>query len=180
MLLDKKNGQHLALITDVPLGYLRNLVSEVRMKDYNETSWHSWYKRTGSGQLLRQASTAVCILNEMIFGISDQATEYFRRRFQKSSKRRQEGQESDAKFVGAQHFNTELSMFGESRWKVLQDEGLRSHLIDCIGRILHEYLSHEVWDLPTENRSPVILHDYEAEDISVNLFHDAAMLHQVT
>ncbi|XP_004295659.1 PREDICTED: uncharacterized protein LOC101290940 [Fragaria vesca subsp. vesca] len=152
LMADKKNGQHLALITDIPLGYLRNLVSEVRMKDYNETSWHSWYKRTGSGQLLRQASTAVCILNEMIFGISDQATEYFRRRFQKSSKR---------------------------RWKVLQDEGLRSHLIDCIGRILHEYLSHEVWDLPTENRSPVILHDYEAEDISVNLFHDTAMLHQV-
>lgn len=171
-LLDKKNGQHLALITDIPLGYLRKLVSEVRMKDYNETSWHSWYKRTGSGQLLRQASTAVCILNEMIFGISDQATEYFRMRFQMSRKRRQEVQESDAEFVDGQPF-------GESRWKVLQDEGLRSHLIDCIGRILHEYLSHEVWDLPTENRSSIILPDYEAEDINLNLFHDAAMLHQV-
>ncbi|KAK9937473.1 hypothetical protein M0R45_014259 [Rubus argutus] len=172
LMADKKNGQHLALITDLPLGYLRKLVSEVRMKDYNETSWHSWYTRTGSGQLLRQTSTAVCILNEMIFGISDQATEYFRMRFQMSRKRRQEVQESDAEFVDGQPF-------GESRWKVLQDESLRSHLIDCIGRILHEYLSHEVWDLPTENRSSIILPDYEAEDISLNLFHDAAMLHQV-
>ncbi|XP_062012029.1 uncharacterized protein LOC133728620 [Rosa rugosa] len=179
LMADKKNGQHLALVTDIPLGYLRKLVSEVRMKDYNETSWHSWYKRTGSGQLLRQASTAVCILNEMIFGISDQATEYFRRRFQNSRKRSQEFPESDAEFVGGQPFKTELSMFGESRWKVLQDEGLRSYLIDCIGRILHEYLSHEVWDLPTENRSSIILHDYEAEDISINLFHDTAMLQQV-
>nr|GEW59086.1 ARM repeat superfamily protein [Tanacetum cinerariifolium] len=36
-------------------------------------SWQSWYKRSNSGKLVRQASTDVCILNEMVFGLSDQA-----------------------------------------------------------------------------------------------------------
>lgn len=148
------------------------------MKDYNKTSWHSWYNRTGSGQLVRQASTAICILNEMIFGISDQATDFFTRMFQKSSKRRKEVQESDAGFNDGQPSEIESSMFCESSWKVLQDEGLRNHLIDSIGRILHEYLSHEVWDLPTEHKSSAIHPDYETEDISLNFFHDTAMLHQ--
>ncbi|KAI5332614.1 hypothetical protein L3X38_022743 [Prunus dulcis] len=180
LMTDIKNGQHLSLITEIPLGCLRKLVSEIRMKDYNKASWHSWYNRTGSGQLLRQASTAVCILNEIIFGISDQATDFFTRIFPNSRKRRKEVQESGAGFAGGQPFEIESSMFCESSWKVLQDEGLRSHLIDCIGRILHEYLSHEVWELPTEHKSSGIHPDYEAEDISVNFFQDTAMLHQVT
>lgn len=178
-LLDIKNGQHLSLITEIPLGCLRKLVSEIRMKDYNKASWHSWYNRTGSGQLLRQASTAVCILNEMIFGISDQATDFFTRIFPNSRKRRKEVRESGAGFAGGQRFEIESSVLCESSWKVLQDEGLRSHLIDCIGRILHEYLSHEVWELPTEHKSSGIHPDHEAEDVSVNFFQDTAMLHQV-
>lgn len=177
-LLDKKHGQHLSHITDIPVGYLRKLVSEVRMKDYNKVSWHSWYNRTGSGQLLRQASTAVCILNEMIFGMSDQATDIFARMFQKARKRRKEVQDSDAGFADGQPFKVESSMLCESSWNVLKDEELRSHLIDCVGRILLEYLSHEVWDLPTEHKSSSMHLDYEAEDINLNFFQDTAMLHQ--
>ncbi|KAM1570897.1 hypothetical protein ACFX10_035845 [Malus domestica] len=144
LMTDKKHGLHLSHITDIPVGYLRKLVSEVRMKDYNEVSWHSWYNRTGLGQLLRQASTAVCILNEMIFGMSDQATDIFARMFQKARKRRKEVQDSDAGFADGQPFKVESSMLFESSWNVLKDEELRSHLIDCVGRILLEYLSHEV------------------------------------
>ncbi|KAM1795905.1 hypothetical protein ACFX15_035262 [Malus domestica] len=178
LMTDKKHGLHLSHITDIPVGYLRKLVSEVRMKDYNEVSWHSWYNRTGSGQLLRQASTAVCILNEMIFGMSDQATDIFARMFQKARKRRKEVQDSDAGFADGQPFKVESSMLFESSWNVLKDEELRSHLIDCVGRILLEYLSHEVWDLPTEHKSSSMHPDYDAEDINLNLFQDTAMLHQ--
>jgi hypothetical protein len=35
----------------------------------------------------------------------------------------------------------ECSLPNESVWKASQDKGLQSHLIDCVGRILHEYLS---------------------------------------
>ncbi|KAK7859044.1 telo2-interacting protein 1 like protein [Quercus suber] len=147
-LVDIRSEGHLSLITDVPLGYLRKLISEIRVKEYNNETWQSWYNRTGSGQLLRQASTAVCILNEMIFGLSDQAFHIFTRMFHKSREKREEAQEFDAGLANGQHHKTECSLPNESVWKVSQDKGVRSNLIDCVGRILHEYLSPEVWDLP--------------------------------
>lgn len=169
---------HLSLITDVPLGYLRNLISEIRVKEYNNESWQSWYNRTGSGQLLRQASTAVCILNEMIFGLSDQAFQIFTRMFHKSRAKREEAQEFDAGLANGQHHKTECSLPNESVWKLSQDKGVRSNLIDCVGRILHEYLSPEVWDLPVEHNSSLIHLDGEDEDISLHFFRDTAMLQQ--
>lgn len=161
---DLRSEGHLSIIADIPLVYLRKLISEIRVKEYNNESWQSWYNRTGSGQLLRQASTAVCILNEMIFGLSDQAVDIFTRMFQKSGAKREEFQELDA------------GLANESVWRSSQDKGVRSQLIDCVGRILHEYLSPEVWDLPLEHKSSLI---DEAEDISLHFFRDTAMLHQV-
>lgn len=163
LLLDLRSEGHLSIIADIPLVYLRKLISEIRVKEYNNESWQSWYNRTGSGQLLRQASTAVCILNEMIFGLSDQAVDIFTRMFQKSGAKREEFQELDA------------GLANESVWRSSQDKGVRSQLIDCVGRILHEYLSPEVWDLPLEHKSSLI---DEAEDISLHFFRDTAMLHQ--
>lgn len=158
---------HLSLITEIPLGYLRKLVSEVRLKECNKESWQTWYDRTGSGQLVRQASTAACILNELIFGVSDQAINSFTRMFQKSRTTKEEGQEE-----------IKCRMLTETIWKVSQEKGVRSHLIDCIGRILHEYLCPEVWDFPTERKSSLVKPDSEDEDISLYFFRDAAMLHQ--
>ncbi|XP_062115745.1 uncharacterized protein LOC133829920 [Humulus lupulus] len=176
LMADFRGGMHLSLITEIPLGYLRKLVSEVRMKECNKECWQSWYNRNGSGQLLRQAGTAVCILNEMIFGISDQSNNDFARRFQKSWKKENEIQEIDDKLSDSQPYK---SMFTKSKWKVSHDKGARSHLIDCIGRILHEYLTPEIWDLPIESKSSVLEPDYEDGDISLYFFRDTAMLHQV-
>ncbi|GKV29316.1 hypothetical protein SLEP1_g38253 [Rubroshorea leprosula] len=53
LMTDLKTEGHLSVITDIPLGCLRKLVSEVRVKEYNKESWLSWYNRIGSGQLLR-------------------------------------------------------------------------------------------------------------------------------
>ncbi|KAM6575359.1 hypothetical protein CsatA_023686 [Cannabis sativa] len=138
---DFRGGMHLSLITESPLGYLRKLVSEIRMKEFKKESWQSWYNRNGSGQLLRQAGTAVCILNEMIYGISDQSNNSFARRFQKSRKKENEIQEIDDRLSGTQPHK---SLFTESKWKVSHEKGVRTHLIDCIGRILHEYLTPEI------------------------------------
>lgn len=158
----------MSLVTEIPLGYLRKLVSEVRLKDCNKESWKTWYDRTGSGQLVRQASTAACILNELIFGISNQAINSFMRMFQKSRTNKEEGKK-----------DIECRSLTEMMWKVSQERGARSHLIDCIGRILHEYLCPEVWDLPIEHKSTTpVQPDSEAEDISLHFFRDTAMLHQ--
>ncbi|XP_059591268.1 uncharacterized protein LOC100246156 isoform X3 [Vitis vinifera] len=176
---DFRSEGYLSVITDIPLGYFRKLVSEVRMREYSKESWQSWYHRTGSGQLLRQASTAACMLNEMIFGISDQAVEDFARMFQKSKINQENMKGYDAGFSGDQHYRHEAPMINESIWRVWQGRGARSHLIDCIGNIMHEYLSSEVWDLPTEQKSSLLQADGEAGNFSLHFLCDTTLLHQV-
>ncbi|QCD89134.1 hypothetical protein DEO72_LG4g72 [Vigna unguiculata] len=85
----------------------------------------SWYDRHGSGQLLRQASTAACMLNEIIFGISERASNDVASIFHNCA-------------------------FHTSFWKMPKDKGVRSYLVECIGGILHEYLAAEVWNVPID------------------------------
>lgn len=178
LFVDYKSEGHLSVITDIPLGYLRQLVLEVRRKEYTKESWQSWYHRTGSGQLLRQASTAVCILNEMIFGISGQAVDAFTRMFQKSKIKGAEFQESDDVSSGGQPHKHKPAVLDESVWKIALQKGSRGHFIDCIGKILHEYLCSEVWELPVDHPSLLMQSGAEVEDITSYFFRDIAMLHQ--
>lgn len=152
------------VVADIPLGYIRKLVSELRIRDCNGEGWQSWYRRSGSGQLLRQASIAVCILNEMIFGLSDQAVENLKQMFSKTSRR------GDKNFMG--------SCMNQHSWG-FPEEASRGLLIACIGRILHEYLSPEVWNVPLECGSSILDFDSEVEQIPSHLFTDTAMLQQV-
>ncbi|XP_069148470.1 uncharacterized protein [Solanum lycopersicum] len=174
---DPRSEGPLSVIIDLPLENLRKLVSEIRMKEYSEESWQSWYSRITSGQLVRQASTAVCILNELIFGLSDQALDDFNRMFRAyvmeplENKKYQE----DA----SQHQKIEQSTTKGSVWKICQVKGERSHLVDCIGSILHEYLSPEIWSLPIEHTAALQQYDCEDANISSHFFNDNVMLHQV-
>ncbi|KAL9268509.1 TELO2-interacting protein 1-like protein [Drosera capensis] len=97
LIADCRTDVSLSNVVEVPLGHLRKLVSEIRMKEYNDERWQHWYSRTGFGQLLRQASTAVCILNEMIYGMSDHAAENFANMFNRSNNRQDDGDKSCAK-----------------------------------------------------------------------------------
>ncbi|XP_023644344.1 TELO2-interacting protein 1 homolog isoform X2 [Capsella rubella] len=151
-----KNEGHLAVILDIPLGVFRKLVSDVRVKEYNGEDWQSWCNRTGSGQLVRQAATAACILNEMIFGSTDQATDALARLLQKSRKG-----------------GDKLS------WKISWNKRAKSHLVDCVGKILHEYQSSEVWDLPVDQKTIPGQTDTNVQHISLHFLRDCAMLHQV-
>ncbi|KVI02339.1 Armadillo-like helical [Cynara cardunculus var. scolymus] len=138
----------LSIIKDIPLSYLRKLIGDIRNKEYTKENWQSWYNKTNSGKLVRQASTAVCILNEMIFGLSDQAVDDLKRRFHKSSSSR-EGTEDDD--PGPRN-KIQDDVTNVSGWNISLED-LRSQLIDCVGSILHEYLSSEVWNLPLEQSS---------------------------
>ncbi|QCD89332.1 Armadillo-type fold [Vigna unguiculata] len=136
------------------LGYFRKLISELRLREYNEESWQSWYDRHGSGQLLRQASTAACMLNEIIFGISERASNDFASIFHNCA-------------------------FHTSFWKMPKDKGVRSYLVECIGGILHEYLAAEVWNVPIDcGTADLPRNAVVEEDISLYFFQDAAMLRE--
>ncbi|KDP40201.1 hypothetical protein JCGZ_02199 [Jatropha curcas] len=179
LMADFKSEGHMSVVTDIPLDYVRKLISEVRVKECNKESWQSWYNRTGSGQLLRQASTAACILNEMIFGLSDQSVDSLIKMFHKSRVKREEVQEFDESIAGGQDCMAESPEHTHSIWKLSQEKASRSHLIDCVGRILHEYLSSEVWDLPIDHKPSHIQPDGEVGEITLHFFQDTAMLHQV-
>ncbi|KAF5948988.1 hypothetical protein HYC85_014945 [Camellia sinensis] len=178
LMADSRSEGSLSIVTDVPLDYLRKLVSEVRVKEHRKESWQSWCNRTGSGQLVRQASTAVCILNEIIFGVSDKAVDAFARMFQGSRLRWEEIERCGAEYDDVQFCKFEHPVLSASIWKISQEKAARSHLIDSIGRILHEYLSPEVWSLPLEHKSSLQQPDSEVEDITLHFFHDAALLYQ--
>ncbi|VFQ84229.1 unnamed protein product [Cuscuta campestris] len=165
----------LSAIADIPLGHLRKLISEVRTKGYHSESWLSWYKRTGSGQLVRQASTAACILNEMIYGISDQVIANFQTMFGKSSL--SGNGECFYADDNGEYFEFVGNAQEECVWNVNKGGNARSQLIDCIGNILHEYLSSEIWDLPLESSS--VSHFDGEGNLNSYFFHDNAMLQQV-
>ncbi|KAI3496636.1 hypothetical protein L1887_39007 [Cichorium endivia] len=132
LIAGSKTEGNLSIIKDIPLSYLRKLISDIRNKEYTNENWKSWYDRNNSGKLVRQASTAACILNEMMFGLSDEAIDNLKRRFHKKD-------DTDS-------------------WNVSLNEDIRSQLIDSIGSILHEYLSLEIWNLPLNGDGDVNVH----------------------
>ncbi|CAN4102148.1 unnamed protein product [Withania somnifera] len=174
---DPRSEGPLSVIIDLPLENLRKLVSEIRMKEYSEESWQSWYSRITSGQLVRQASTAVCILNELVFGLSDQAIDDCNRMFKAYALAPQEN--TKCQEDATQCWKIEQSTTKGSVWKICQVKGDMRHLVDCIGSILHEYLSPEIWNLPVEHTSSFQQYDCEDTNISSHFFNDNVMLHQV-
>ncbi|KAK6133097.1 hypothetical protein DH2020_033136 [Rehmannia glutinosa] len=170
----QSEGSYSGLI-DILLGHLHKLISELRMKEYHKDSWQSWYKKTGSGHLVRQACTAVCILNEMIFGLSDQSITSFNKMFRSSSRHETKGIYGNG---NGESCGYEGALPDHWVQKIYQNSGARSHLIDCIGSILHEYLSPEIWDLPLGFPASV-QQSGEDGDISLHFFNDNGMLHQV-
>ncbi|PNX60969.1 hypothetical protein L195_g060441, partial [Trifolium pratense] len=155
--LDQRGEGLLSHLTETLLGYFRKLVTELRSKEYNKESWQSWYDRTGSGKLLRQASTAACVINEMIFGLSDQAINDFARIFHRSA---------ISKGVLVQS-NKQDCAINESSWKIPKHTGVKSYLVDCIGGILHEYLAAEVWSIPVDRKVADLQLNVSVEDISL-------------
>ncbi|XP_073101575.1 uncharacterized protein [Elaeis guineensis] len=165
----------LSVLMDILLDYFHKLISDLRIRAYNKESWQSWHSRSGSRKLLRQTSIAGCMLNEMIYGLSDQSVSLNSKLFMKKG-----AEIEEAQGVEFTCNNDQPSGFRNdgSAWKVRQEKDTRDHVMHCVGSILHEYMSPEVWDLPIDQKSPLLEHEIET-DVSLHFFRDATMLHQV-
>lgn len=174
LLLGHRSDASLSVLMDILLDYFHRLISDLRIRAYNKESWQSWHSQGGSGKLLRQTSVAVCMLNEMIYGLSDQSVSLNSKLFMKKG-----AEVEEAQGVEFTCNNDQPSGFRKvgSAWKVRQEKNTRDHVIHCVGSILHEYMSTEVWDLPIDQKSPLLEREIET-DISLHFFRDAAMLHQ--
>uniref|UniRef100_A0A1D1ZHU6 TELO2-interacting protein 1 n=1 Tax=Anthurium amnicola TaxID=1678845 RepID=A0A1D1ZHU6_9ARAE len=175
IIAEHRSDVSLSLVIDTPLESFRKLISEIRKKGYSKENWQSWYSRSGFGQLVRQASTAACVLNEIIYGTSDRSADLYAQLFGRNKAKIRESQENQVMCV-----NNKLVydvQQGKSVWKSSQDA--KEQVIYSVGSILHEYLSPEVWDLPVDEKSLKLLQGIEAENLSLHFLRDDIMLHQV-
>lgn len=172
--LEHRSDVSLSLIIDGPLECIRKLISEIRMKSFSKENWQLWYSRSGSGQFVRQASTASCVINEMIYGTSDQSTDLFAKFLGKNRSKITRSQENRAVDANDKlDFNLRKGKFV---WKTSQDA--KEQVINCVGAVLHEYLSHEIWELPIDEKSSKLPQGMQAENLSLHFLRDSIMLHQ--
>uniref|UniRef100_B9HGV4 ARM repeat superfamily protein n=1 Tax=Populus trichocarpa TaxID=3694 RepID=B9HGV4_POPTR len=129
---------------------------------YHWVTFVNWFLRSVIRSLLKKAGN---------LGITGQV--------QANCCAREGVQAPDAKGADAQPNTVEHPERTRSIWKVSQERVARSHLNDCVGRIAHEYLSSEVWNLPIDQKSSLVQSDGEVEEITLHFFHDTAMLQQV-
>ncbi|KAG8092661.1 hypothetical protein GUJ93_ZPchr0012g21605 [Zizania palustris] len=152
----------LSVIVDILLDQFRRLSTELRAKDIHKSGVQKWYMKSDAGQTLRLASSSVCMLNELIYGLSDQSLSICLELFNKNDHLTACGQHG-----GSTNRNV---------WKIGEQMGMKDHIIHCIGSILHEYMAPEIWDLPTEPDSELCLTEM---NIPLHFFRDTTALHQV-
>ncbi|KAL2897187.1 TELO2-interacting protein 1-like protein [Bienertia sinuspersici] len=172
----------LVLSTPSSTGYLHSL-AELRASSKNIYSACQHFKniiekvgnlgntRTHSGQLLRQAGTAACILNEILFGMSDQALDVFRNLFHESGTTIEEKQKSYVAAFG-QSSQALYHVSDGSHWKMNGAACMRQHVIDCVGTILHEYMAPEVWYLPAIHEPSLFQSSGKSESFAKHFLHD--------
>lgn len=173
----------LSILIEIPLESLRHAISELRLKDYRDEDWCTWYSRHESGRVLRDAGTAVCVLNEMIYGASNRFTYTYLSLF-KSTNRPQERSIGKVAVTSDKGKDLKVNLSKNiprplQKWEVDQGTRINQHVIECVGIILHEYLSSEIWDLPIDFSSPGLRQGFTNEQLPWHFFHDTSMLQQV-
>uniref|UniRef100_A0A452YQK6 TTI1 N-terminal TPR domain-containing protein n=1 Tax=Aegilops tauschii subsp. strangulata TaxID=200361 RepID=A0A452YQK6_AEGTS len=161
----------LSVFVDILLNQFRRLSTELRAEDTHRYGVQRWCMKSDSGQKLRQASSAVCMLNELIYGLSDQSLCVCLQLFNKSS----------AQVIRVPGQNDHLTSSGQRTgvrevWKISERMYTKDDIIHCIGSILHEYMSPEMWDLPTEQNSELCLAEL---NVPMHFFRDTTALQQV-
>ncbi|GJM91565.1 hypothetical protein PR202_ga07947 [Eleusine coracana subsp. coracana] len=154
--------------------FTRTFSTELLAKDIYKDNFQRWYMKSEVGQKLRQASSAVCMLNELIYGLSDQSLGMFLQLFKKSSAGRTRTTcHSDQLRACAQHngLTNEREIWGFNEKK-----GTKDNILYCIGSVLHEYVSPEVWNLPTEKDGKLGLAEL---NLPLHFFRDTTALHTV-
>ncbi|KAJ3681678.1 hypothetical protein LUZ60_014251 [Juncus effusus] len=130
----QKSSVNLSILIDILLDQFRKFTSQIRTKHFNN-----------SGQITRETSVSVCIISEIIFGLSPQSLHSLSEIFKEK---------------------------GNNKWCLKEgfNYGKDDIVVQCIGSVLNEYLSNEVWD--------PLVSEYELE-FSLSFIRDITTLHQV-
>ncbi|KAL6906326.1 hypothetical protein ACP4OV_003927 [Aristida adscensionis] len=170
----EETAASLSVFVDILLDQFRRLSTELHDKDIYNDGLQRWYMKSEAGQALRQASSAVCMLNELIYGLSDQSLSDFEQLFNKRS----------AQVIRTNRQNDQVHAFlqyngvtkGNEVWGCNERKSTKENILHCVGSVLHEYVSPEVWDLPTEKDSELLLREL---NLPLHFFRDTTALHTV-
>lgn len=166
----------LSILIEIPLESLRHAISELRLRDYREEDWCTWYSRHESGRVLRAAGTAVCMLNEIIYGASNRLTYTYLGLFKRNNRPQERNMGKRAVTSDSSSKNIPCPL---KKWEMDQGTGINQHVVECVGIILHEYLSSEIWNLPIDLSSPGLRQGFTNQQLPWHFFHDTSMLQQV-
>ncbi|CAL4932443.1 unnamed protein product [Urochloa decumbens] len=171
----KETAASLSPFVDILLDHFRRLSTELRSKNIYRDGVHRWSMNSEAGHTLRQASSAVCMLNELIYGLSDRSLGMFLQLFRKRPAQIIRKSCQNDQLMGCVEHNEvtdEREVWGSNEQKDTKD-----NIIHCIGSILHEYVSPEVWDLPTEKDVELCLTEL---NVPLHFYRDTTALHTVT
>lgn len=171
----KETAASLSLFVDILLDQFRRLSTELRAKDIYKDGLQKWYLKSEGGQTLRQASSAVCMLNELMYGLSDRSLGMFLQHFKNRSAQMPRTACLRNQFVACVEHNGVTNE--EIVWGFNDQKGTKDNILHCIGSILHEYVSPEVWDLPTEKEAKLCLIEL---NLPLHFYRDTTALHTVT
>lgn len=170
----KETAASLSPFVDILLDHFRRLSTAVRSKNIYRDG-HRWYMNGEAGHTLRQASSAVCMLNELIYGLSDRSLGMFLQLFQKRSAQMvRTACQNDQLIASVKHNGVTNE---REVWGCNEQKGTKDNIIHCTGSILHEYICPEVWDLPTEKDVELCLTEL---NLPLHFYRDTTALHTVT
>ncbi|CAM6129670.1 unnamed protein product [Calypogeia fissa] len=186
---DQNNGATLVSFMDLLLVNVRQAAATFSSYGNDMTL----EERISGGQELRMAATSVCVLNEVIFGASgawnrklflelgDQMlfrTLQCQMAKEKYSTAQQKDSAQDLQFENSEEFIPFQSL--QARWQAADKDEVTKILSDCAGTTLHDYLSPEVWDQPTDLASATFANKAALDELpSVHTFQDNIMLQKV-
>ncbi|PWZ22883.1 hypothetical protein Zm00014a_010735 [Zea mays] len=164
----------LSLFVDILLDQFRRLSTELRDKDVYNDGLQRWYMKGEAGQALRQASSAVCMLNELMYGLSGRSLGMFLQLFSNGSAQMPRTVCQKNQLLACVKHNAVTNK--REVWGFSEQKGTKDNILHCISSILHEYVSPEVWDLPTEKDTE--LHLIEL-NLPLHFYRDTTALHTV-
>jgi len=173
-MLGKETAASLSLFVDILLDQFRRLSTELRDKDIYKDGLQRWYMKSEAGQTLRQASSAVCMLNELMYGLSGQSFGMFLQLFNNRSAQMSRTVCQKNQLLACVKHNGVTNE--REVWGFNEQKGTKDNILHCIGSILHEYVSPEVWDLPTEKDTELRLIEL---NLPLHFYRDTTALHTV-
>jgi hypothetical protein len=140
-MLGKGTAASLSLFVDILLDQFRRLSTELRDKDIYKDGLQRWYMKSEAGKTLHQASSAVCMLNELMYGLSGRSLGMFLQLFNNRSAQMSRTVCQKNQPLACVKHNGVINE--REMWGFNEQKGTKDNILHCIGSILCMNMYHQ-------------------------------------